>query len=324
MSKKKIGIVVQRYGLEINDGAELHAKMIAEKLAAKYEVTVLTSCAFNPETWEPSYPEGETTVNGIKVIRFKNTVRQSGKKVHYINRKFRERHLPQKIFRWLGRPKWYQRLFSKYLITDEDGMKWLLFNGPGMPDLLPYLKTHEKETAAFIFFSAINYPAAMGILTVPHKSIVVPTIHDDPPAYYPIYKKVMASARWILFNTKAEQAFSEKLYPISHVNKRVVAVGVNPNPESEPPSVLQKFGINKPYFFYLGRIDKHKGCDTLIAYFTKAVDENKLDAQLVLAGKLMMEKIEHPAIQYIGLVTEKEKAALMKYSEALIIASLFE
>lgn len=324
MGKKKIGIVVQRYGAEINDGAELHAKMVAEKLAAKYDVTVLTSCAFNPVTWQPHYPAGETVVNGIKVIRFHNTPRQYGKQAHYINRKFRERHLPQKIFRWLGRPKWYSRLFSNYLITDKDGEKWLVLHGPGMPDLLPYLKAHEKEMAAFIFFSAVYYPAAMGILTVPHKSIVVPTIHDDPPAYFPIYKKVMASARWILFNTKAEQEFSERLYPISHVNKRVVAVGVAADPESEDASVLQKFGIDQPYIFYIGRIDEHKGCDTLIEYFTKAVDEHRLDVQLVLAGKLMMERVGHPAIIYTGMVSEKEKAALMKFSAALVIASLFE
>ncbi len=40
MNEKNIGIIVQRYGLEICDGAELHARMIAERLAAKYNVTV--------------------------------------------------------------------------------------------------------------------------------------------------------------------------------------------------------------------------------------------------------------------------------------------
>jgi hypothetical protein len=31
MAKKKIGIIVQRYGLDINGGAEYHARLIAEK-----------------------------------------------------------------------------------------------------------------------------------------------------------------------------------------------------------------------------------------------------------------------------------------------------
>ena len=36
----KLAIVVQRYGLEINGGAELHARYIAEHLARHTEVEV--------------------------------------------------------------------------------------------------------------------------------------------------------------------------------------------------------------------------------------------------------------------------------------------
>jgi glycosyltransferase involved in cell wall biosynthesis len=324
MPKKKIGIVVQRYGLEVAGGAELHARMVAERLALKYDVTILTSCALDPVSWETYYPEGETTVNGLKVIRFKNSVRIFGDPVRYLDRKFKERHPMQKVYRWLGRPRWYAYLFSKSLITKEDGEKWLMINGPGMPQLLDYLKQHENDTAAFIFFSALYYPAGMGILTVPHKSILVPTMHDEPPAYYPVYKTVMSSARWILFNSKSEQAFSEKLFPISHVNKRIVAVGIDPDPKDAGTEVLQRFGVQKPYFIYVGRIDKAKSCDTLINYFTKAVDEYRLDIQLVMVGDLMMEKVEHPFIIYTGIVSDEERTSLIKSATALIIFSLFE
>lgn len=42
---KKIAIINQRYGLEVNGGSELYSRQIAERLKAKYEVEVLTSCA---------------------------------------------------------------------------------------------------------------------------------------------------------------------------------------------------------------------------------------------------------------------------------------
>jgi len=42
---KKIAIINQRYGLEVNGGSELYSREIAERLKAKYEVEVLTSCA---------------------------------------------------------------------------------------------------------------------------------------------------------------------------------------------------------------------------------------------------------------------------------------
>jgi hypothetical protein len=39
----KLAIVVQRYGADINGGAELHARYIAEHLAKHVEVEVLTT-----------------------------------------------------------------------------------------------------------------------------------------------------------------------------------------------------------------------------------------------------------------------------------------
>ena len=41
----KIAFVVQRYGLDINGGAELHCRYVAERLLKYAEVDVLTTCA---------------------------------------------------------------------------------------------------------------------------------------------------------------------------------------------------------------------------------------------------------------------------------------
>ena len=47
----KLAVVVQRYGADINGGAELHARYIAERLARHAEVEVLTTCARDYVTW---------------------------------------------------------------------------------------------------------------------------------------------------------------------------------------------------------------------------------------------------------------------------------
>src|SRR3954469_22590923 len=67
----KIAVVVQRYGADINGGAELHARYIAEHLARHAEVRVLTTCARDYVTWRNELPAGHDTVNGIPVERFR-------------------------------------------------------------------------------------------------------------------------------------------------------------------------------------------------------------------------------------------------------------
>ena len=66
----RIAFIVQRYGTEILGGSEYHCRLIAERLAPKHQVEVLTTCARDYVTWKNEYPAGETTVHGIPVERF--------------------------------------------------------------------------------------------------------------------------------------------------------------------------------------------------------------------------------------------------------------
>ena len=66
----KLAVVVQRYGLDINGGAELHARYVAEQLSRRADVEVLTSCARDYVTWKNELPHGLETVHGVPVRRF--------------------------------------------------------------------------------------------------------------------------------------------------------------------------------------------------------------------------------------------------------------
>jgi len=48
----KIALVVQRYGTDILGGSEYHARLIAERLAQRHQVEVLTTCARDYISWE--------------------------------------------------------------------------------------------------------------------------------------------------------------------------------------------------------------------------------------------------------------------------------
>ena len=67
----KLAVVVQRYGADINGGAELHARYVAEHLSQHADVAVLTTCARDYVTWRDDYPPGTEIVNGVPVRRFR-------------------------------------------------------------------------------------------------------------------------------------------------------------------------------------------------------------------------------------------------------------
>lgn len=83
--KKKIAFVVHRYGIEVNGGAEMYCRVMAEKLKDRYDVEVLTTCALEYTTWEDYYPQGLADINGVKVRRFKVDYARNTEEFNKIN-----------------------------------------------------------------------------------------------------------------------------------------------------------------------------------------------------------------------------------------------
>ena len=67
---KRIAIVNQRYGSEVNGGSEYYARLIAEHLNKYYNVEVLTTTARDYDTWDNYYDEGVEQINGVSICRF--------------------------------------------------------------------------------------------------------------------------------------------------------------------------------------------------------------------------------------------------------------
>ena len=70
----KVAYVVPRYGLEVVGGAELGARMLAERLVSQlgWEAEVLTTCALDTRTWADEYEPGTVDLNGVSVHRFRS------------------------------------------------------------------------------------------------------------------------------------------------------------------------------------------------------------------------------------------------------------
>jgi glycosyltransferase involved in cell wall biosynthesis len=78
-----------------------------------------------------------------------------------------------------------------------------------------------------------------------------------------------------------------------------------------------------PYLLYLGRVDRNKGCDTLLEYFVEYASAHD-GLSLVLAGPSKMTIPSHPRIRALGRVSDDERDALLQGALALAIPSPFE
>ena len=320
----RIAIIVQRYGTEVNGGAELHARLLVQALRPHYEVEVLTSRALDYVHWAPHYPAGEERGDGCRVLRFDHPQRERG----------RRRHLPlvHKL-RFALRP-WLTRLRIAPVRKPNgrerhDGLQFLRAQGPAVDGLIEHLHANGDRYAALIFLSARFFPTAMGVMVAPERSLLVPTLHDEKAMVLPHFHAVFRAPHRILYNTAAEQALAERLYGPGLAPGEVCGVGIDlPAPGADHAAafarVAARHHISGPYLLYVGRVDASKGCGELFEFFARCADQQPEPLQLVVCGKLAMPAPAHPRIVLAGFVADDERDALLAHAQALVIPSRHE
>ena len=170
---EKIAFVCQRYGLEVNGGAELHCRQLAEKLSNIYEVHVYTTCAIDYVKWKNEYKKGVETINNVTVHRF----------------------LVKKERDIIKFNKMYDDILCSSNHSDEDEEKWLMEQGPVAPDLLNTLYEEQNNYKSIIFMTYLYYLTAKGITMGFHNPLLIPTVHDEPSVYLRCYDNVFNSAK---------------------------------------------------------------------------------------------------------------------------------
>lgn len=299
--KKKILFVVQRYGLEVNGGAELHCRQLAERLKDEYNVSVLTTCAIDYVTWKNEYKEGIEHINGVKVIRKKVDFERNQKKFNKISEK---------------------------LNNEKDninlGIEWQEAQGPHSSELIKYLEDHKDDYDVIIFLTYLYYTTYFGLKVAPEKSILIPTAHDEPPIYYSIFNETFNLPKAILYSTTTERDFVNKRFKNDYIENDIVGLGVDINENAQDLDLEKTFGIKDDYVVYVGRIDESKGCKEMFEYFLEYKKAYNSNLKLVLAGKSAMEIPRNKDIVTLGFVSEDEKVNLIRKSKLLILPSKFE
>jgi glycosyltransferase involved in cell wall biosynthesis len=297
---KRLAFVVQRYGFEVSGGAELHCREVVEHLSPEFKVEVLTTCAQDYVTWENVYPAGLDAVNGIPVRRFPTTRTREA--------------------RFGARSKW---LYS-HPHTLRDELDWLHAQGPVAPDLLRYIARHRFDYDAFVFFTYIYYPTALGLRLVADRALLVPTAHDERPIYLDVYQALFHAPRVIIYNTVEEKQLLEELFDIGYIPGEVIGLGIDVPDHLDPESFRHRYDICTPYVVYVGRISASKGCNTLLDYFVRHKAAHPGPLTLVLVGRVEIPVPKRPDIVTVGFVSDEDKFNSIAGAELFLLPSKFE
>lgn len=299
--RKKIALVNQRYGLEVNGGSELYCRQLAEKLKDIYDVEVITTCALDYTTWENYYPEEVSEINGIKVRRFRTERTREQKSFDKIS---------EKVF------------FNEH--TDEAELEWIEAQGPYSPAAVEYIRQNASNYHVVIFLTYLYYLTACCLSDGRIKNAFhLPTAHDEAPIYLRHYKSVFENPKGIIYLTPEEKEFCEKMFNVSGIPNTVTGAGVDIPADEALFDAKARYGLDD-YIIYAGRIDESKGCGVLFKYFKEYKKRVGGDVKLVLIGKSVMDIPKRDDIVPLGFVTDEEKFSLIKDSKLLVLASEFE
>ena len=295
----RLAIAVQRYGADINGGAELHARYIAERLSRHADVEVVTTCAKDYVTWRNERPAGVESVNGVRVRRFR------------VDRERDPHEFGRRSHRVFERP---------HSIADE--LAWLESEGPASRALVNHLADANFDFV--ILFSYRYYHAYHAARRLPGKAILVPTAERDPAIGLSIFGPVLRSVRAIMYNSHEERAMIAAAAGNQQVPGVVVGVGSEVPEQADAQRFRRKFGIDRPFAIYIGRIDENKGCGELFDYFRRYASTYPRGLDLVLIGSAIMPIPDHPRIHHLGFVSDEDKFDALAASDLLIMPSYFE
>ena len=297
----KLAVVVQRYGADLNGGAELHARYIAERLAAHADVDVLTTCARDYITWRNELPAGADSVNGLTVYRFPVS---------------RERDPAD-----FGRRS--DHVFDEtHSLADE--LRWLRSEGPTSPALVTHLRRHAAAYDYIIFFSYRYYLTYHGIRAVADRAVLVPTAERDPALGLGIFAPVFRGVRAIMYNSHEERALIQGVSKNTGVPGVVVGVGSEVPAEHRAERFRERTGITGRFAIYIGRIDENKGCGELFDHFRRYAAGSQRRLRLVLIGNPVMPVPAHPRVHHLGFVSDEEKFDALAAADLLIMPSYLE
>lgn len=313
----RLGLVTPRYGAEIAGGPEHVCRLLAERLASRHDVEVLTTCASSASTWANAYAEGADRLRGVLVRRFAISGARDEQALAQLTRRLEEgRH------------------------SKADELEWVRKTGTVSAGLIEFLKRSHRNFDALIFFSYRHGTTIHGLPIAPDRSILFPFVSIDPMLRVNLLQQTLGLARAAAYCSHAERRVvrlyahtppqdeeiigtgieppAEQTYPRLQQDARDVAVDPDagdlesdtddPTPHLTGRGILfkRRHRLYGPFVLYGGRVESNNGCEELIEYFDSYRAQNG-DTSLVMMGIKMMKVPAEPWLRLAGVLPERER-----------------
>lgn len=320
LSKLHIVGILPRYGQSLGGGAETLLRSLLLDLnrglfspwGCAVNVEVWTTCARDHRTWENYHPPGRSEEDGLTIHRFPVDARDTGKFI-----------------------KHELMIQDGWPLSIDDQLDWLS-EGVNSRGLYSHIVNHGPGVDAMIFAPYLFPTSFWGPLIYPHKSLLIPCLHDEKYAYLHVFKHVFHEVCGLLFNAEQEKQLASELYALPAMEEKSAVVGMTLEAPSLEEANLQatfeRIVANvenplAPYLLYSGRKEKGKNLDWLLDSFEKLPDKdpwNKLQLVLIGSGDIHFRESLPRRCLDLGFVTEEEKVALLANALALVQPSTNE
>lgn len=322
--KKKIAFIIIRYGAGVNGGAEVHCRMLAERLVPYYDVEVLTTTTRIFNKPEADFAEGTSIENGVTVRRFRphpidgEQHRQLGWKCRTARRV--RRHLDK--IRLLGA---LSSIHPEWRMSTAAERRFFESQPDHTPEMLHFIGQHQEEYAALLFMNFYFSQTVLGSVIAPQKTILIPLVHPDKCLYWALNAPMFTRVRHIAFNTEAERRTARRIFGSSLAPNSLVGCGIEQAPAADWTEVKARYGLPERYVLYLGRVT-HSKLNDLIPYFLDYCRRYGSDTKLVLTGGIdpQMSGESHPEVLCTGFVSDAEKAAIIRHAAVMVNPSHLE
>ena len=257
---RRFCFVIPRFFEGLAGGAETLVSNLATQVAESgHSVELLATCARDNRTWQNELPEGSSALKGITLRRFPVDSRDLQQWIHI-----------------------QQAIHAGQRVSHEQQLIWM---GESVNSLAMYRYIVENQERFDLFFFGpyLFGTTFWGSQIVPHKSILIPCLHNETYAYLEIVASMFRSVRGCIFNAPPEQQLANALY--GELPGGVVGMGFD-GPSNNHDGEQQYFKDNFPYVLYLGRKETGKNAHLLVDYFCEAKSSGLIptSCKLVVLG----------------------------------------